>query len=280
MKFIGKYDYNEDIYQYFGNQNSQLLRALSGITFPDERYEVTRKNSYACSIEYVYSGEGVIQENTNIYKVSAGDFFILHPGTYHHYYTNPKNPWKKIFITLEGDTTFPMALLKLYKIDNITHFPNINTPINLEKIYDAVKSDSSDISLRLEQMVSHLIIELAHISKSPSSSILALEAKKFIDKRLYTRITVEEVSNEFHVSTSYFTRIFKKAIGISPVTYIQEAKLNIAKTMLSTTHIPIHIIAEKLAFSNAGHMTNKFTASVGMSPSEYREKHMPQSPEL
>lgn len=273
MKFQGKYDYNEDIYQYFGNQNSQFLRALSGITFPDERYDVIRKNSYACSIEYVYSGEGVIQENSNIYKISAGDFFILHPGTYHHYYTNPKKPWKKIFITLEGDTTFPMTLLKLYKIDNITHFPCINTPINLESIYEAVKSDSSDIALKLEKMVSHLIIELAHRSNFQVSNTLALEIKKFIDKRLYTRITIEEISKEFHISTSYFTRIFKKSIGVSPITYIQDAKLNIAKTMLSTTHIPIHIIAEKLAFSNAGHLTNKFTAVVGMSPSEYREKN-------
>ena len=57
-----------------------------------------------------------------------------------------------------------------------------------------------------------------------------------------------------------------------------------AKTLmlaLSNMYIPgKDIIAEKLAFSNAGHLTNKFTASVDMSPSKYREKHSKQQSEL
>ena len=125
-------------------------------------------------------------------------------------------------------------------------------------------------------MVSSLIIELAHLSKTTSASSLANEAKKFIDKKLYMRVTVEEVCKNFNVSTSYFTRIFKKSFGISPVAYIQKSKIEIAKTMLATTHTPIHIISEKLAFANHGHFASKFMAYVGMTPTEYREKNSEQ----
>lgn len=97
MEYKSQETFKEEIYQYVGSPDTLILHSLSGISHPDPTHKMRRKNSDLYSLEYIYEGEGVIQQNNQIYKVSAGDLFILHPGTYHYYYTNAIRPWKKIF---------------------------------------------------------------------------------------------------------------------------------------------------------------------------------------
>ena len=78
----------EEIYEYIGTSDTQIFRLISGVTYPGPDYDLERKHARSHTIEYIYEGEGVVQEDSHIYKVSAGDFFILHPNTFHHYYSS------------------------------------------------------------------------------------------------------------------------------------------------------------------------------------------------
>lgn len=274
MRFYGACSFDEEIYEYVAQNSMHLCGALSGITFPDPRYEIIRRLSPVYSIEYVYSGEGVIQEKDKIYKVSAGDFFILHPNCYHHYYANPKNPWKKIFLTLNDGNSFPTTLLKLYKIENITVFHTLNTPLNLEKIFRRLRSGDAVKASELETYVFELFAELAYHSNAAAKvSSTAEIAKNYIDKCLNTQITISKLSEYVGLSPSYLCRVFKNNYGLSPSAYIQNEKIDHAKVLLAQTSMSIKEISESFSFSDVSHFSHIFTKSVGMSPSKYREKH-------
>ena len=274
MKYKSEFGFDEDIYDYVGTVENQILYALSGISYPDSDYEIRRKNAICYSFEYVYSGNGTIQENDKMYNVSTGDFFILHPNCYHHYYANPKNPWKKIFIMIDGDITLPRTLLNQYSIADITVFPQINTPIMLEEIYELFKSDNTNISQKLEILLCSMIIKLAHMSKKNVSDFMSInKAKKFIDKKINTKIELDEVAQYANISVSFLCREFKKAFGATPHNYILNSKIELAKTMLTETSLPIHLISDRFTFTDIAHFSRAFTKIVGMSPSAFREQN-------
>ena len=262
----------EEIYAYNGNTKTQLLHSLSGITFPCPHYEVIRKHSMTYSIEYIYDGEGVIQEDDKIYKVSAGDFFILHPNCYHHYYTNPKKPWKKIFFTSDGDPTFIKTLLTLFKIDKIVLFKGLNSPVRLEEIFDLIKTNETDISHELEQLICLLITDLAYLSKLKNEQDNTFSrAKAFIDKRITTRIPVSEVASYIGLDNAYFSRAFKKEYGMTPSQYITTKKIELSEQLLSDTSLSINEIASQLSFTDTTHFIKTFRSLNNITPAEYRK---------
>ncbi len=278
MKFESEFGFDEDIYDYVGTIENQILYALSGITFPDPKYEICRKNALCYSFEYVYEGEGAIQENGKIHKVQAGDFFILHPNSYHHYYASPKNPWKKIFLMIDGDITLPKVLLDQYSISDMVLFPKINTPILLEEILELVKSSSSNITEKLEVLLCSMIIKLAHISKKNFSTYSSInKAKKFIDKKLNTKMNLKEIASYANISVPFLCREFKKTFGVSPHNYILNSKIELAKILLTETTLPIHLISDRFSFNDVAHFSNAFTKIVGVTPSAFREQNSNQS---
>lgn len=274
MDYKTRESFKEEIYQYIGTPYTPILHSLSGISFPDPTYEMKRKNSYLYSLEYVYEGEGTIQQNNEIYNVSAGDFFILHPGTYHHYYANKKKPWKKIFFTLDANPAFIDALMKLYDIENLVYLPKVYNPNRLEEIFELVKNDDGKIHRRLENIVFNMIAEISDAQKKLQyDSSKVSTAKKFIDKRITTKITISEISEYVNLDVSYFTRLFKKTYGMSPTAYILQKKIEESKYLLRETALSINDIANHYSFTDAAHYIRSFINATGISPTQYR-KHV------
>ena len=63
MEYKSRETFKEEIYQYIGSPDTLILHSLAGISYPDPTYEMYRKNSDLYSLEYVYEGEGAIQQN-------------------------------------------------------------------------------------------------------------------------------------------------------------------------------------------------------------------------
>lgn len=274
MKIHTNFSFREDIYSYTGTATSQILHAMIGISYPDTGYQIMRKNADNYSIEYVYQGSGTIYENNNTFQVNAGDFFILHPNTNHYYYAAPDNPWKKIWLVVNGDTHFISALLNLYKIRDKIYFPKINDPLELENIFQLLQKDTPETTNELEHRVFLLIQKLSHIKSSVNNenvSSTIMQAKAYIDEKIKTRITVEEISNLFFISPTYFSRAFKEAYGISPSQYILLGKINLAKVLLEKTPLTLQEISDQLSFFDAAHFSNSFKKIYGISPKEYRK---------
>ena len=274
MKVLSNYNVSEEIYKYVGTTDSTMLHALAGISEADPSYEIKRTNSDTYSIEYVYSGEGTIQENDSIFNVSEGDFFILHPNKYHHYYSNKKKPWRKIWLVINGDTHFPTNLLNAFGIAEKIYFPKVNSPLELENIFELLKSNTPDPTIKLERLIFSMIQSLGYSSSinSTKNHSLIPHIKDYIDKRINTKININEICKvEFSTSPEYFSRAFKKMYGMSPSQYILQQKLDLAKMLLDKTDLPVHEISDRLAFFDAAHFSRSFKQIYGMSPKTYRE---------
>lgn len=93
----------------------------------------------------------------------------------------------------------------------------------------------------------------------------------YINQKLYSKISIEEISDFFEVSPRRLHQIFKSELDISPKRYILKKKMEEGYKLLVQTSVPINKIAYSLCFCSPYHFTNEFKKTFGQSPSEVRK---------
>ena len=101
---------------------------------------------------------------------------------------------------------------------------------------------------------------------------IEVEMKDFLNTQIMTKFHIEDLCKHISKSESQTIRLFKKAYGITPYTYVLEKKIAMAKNLLSDTNLSIKQIASKLCFADEYYFSNIFKEKSGSTPTEYRKK--------
>lgn len=86
-------------------------------------------------------------------------------------------------------------------------------------------------------------------------------------------ITIKEISNYAGGDRTHFGKSFRKAYGMSPVQYLQQLKMNAAKTLLKETEHKLSEIAHSVGYPDLFTYSKAFKKYVGMPPNQYRHKN-------
>ena len=84
------------------------------------------------------------------------------------------------------------------------------------------------------------------------------------------RITLSELSMEFHCSTVTLTEAFRKAYGTTILRELYEIRLEHAKELLAKTDASVSEIALCCGFPDVGSFFKRFRKEVGMTPTQWR----------
>ena len=99
---------------------------------------------------------------------------------------------------------------------------------------------------------------------------LVRRAMQYLVEHISTIISVEEWATKVGVSRRVLERRFLTSLGRSPHTMIQHERVERAKSLLSTSDLPVAIIAERCGYQSNERLTVNFRASVGVPPAAYR----------
>lgn len=84
-------------------------------------------------------------------------------------------------------------------------------------------------------------------------------------------IVMAQLAEKFGMSTRTLNRRFKDAVGISPLDFLQEVRVNIAKDLLKTSNLSISEIVDKVGYQDVGFFTALFKKHLATTPMAYRE---------
>lgn len=102
--------------------------------------------------------------------------------------------------------------------------------------------------------------------------ILMQKVMNYIDSNYQNpNLSLVELSNEFNLSTSYFSTTFKQVFGMGFNEYLTSIRLNHVKTLLETSPLLNYEISEKVGYSSPQYMSIMFKRRFGMTPGEYRK---------
>jgi len=96
------------------------------------------------------------------------------------------------------------------------------------------------------------------------------QAVRFINDNYRTDIRLEAVAREAGMSSSYFSRIFRKVMGLSYQGYLNSRRIMKAKNLLRTSPRSITEIAVSLGFADATGFGRIFKKLTRRTPSAYR----------
>ena len=95
--------------------------------------------------------------------------------------------------------------------------------------------------------------------------------KRYIADNLNENLTVVKLADIVNMSSSHFSRIFKRQTGFSPYDYILISRLNRAKYLLQVTDMTVSAIAYEIGFNSESNFIYFFTENEGISPGKFRK---------
>jgi AraC family L-rhamnose operon transcriptional activator RhaR len=85
--------------------------------------------------------------------------------------------------------------------------------------------------------------------------------------------TIEEMADFAELSAPHLQKLFKVQMGMPPIAYLRELRLEKARELLETTFCRVKQIGLEIGMPNDSHFTRDFKKKYGSTPSEYRKRH-------
>ncbi|MDE6389345.1 MAG: AraC family transcriptional regulator [Lachnospiraceae bacterium] len=147
-----------------------------------------------------------------------------------------------------------------------------------------VPADSSAVTNDLTSQLyikSSLLYILATLSKhrlfAPTEQNLdkRVESIKtaltYIKDNYQEKIYIADLAGEVNLNEQYFCRLFKKAIGLTPMEYINEYRIKQTRRLLEETNLSVTDICLECGFHNLGNFLREFRRHTGTTPLQYRK---------
>ncbi|WP_291101565.1 MULTISPECIES: AraC family transcriptional regulator [unclassified Flavobacterium] len=244
----------------------------------------TKEEASQYILMYCVEGEGWFETNNQIQKVLANQVFILPKAETHSYGSKSKKPWTIYWIHFDGEKAgffaegFDKPLLILPKKDS-----RIEDRFKLfEEIFSTLKKGYSKNNLDFS--VTSLFYFLGslkyvgafhacnNLNQNLQQSDIVEDAIHFMRENVRKRIALKEIAHYVGFSPSYFSGLFQRKTGYSPLNYFIHLKIQEACHQLDFSDMKINQISMLVGFDDPLYFSRIFTKTMGSSPSEYRKK--------
>lgn len=110
------------------------------------------------------------------------------------------------------------------------------------------------------------------IAQAASEPPMIARARAFIAERLDEELSLRQVAQAVHVSTTYFCKLFKAALGINFTDYVARLRIERVKRLLLNPNARVSETAYAAGFQSLSQFNRVFRRIVGESPSVYRDR--------
>ncbi len=264
----------EDIYSFLpdNKKDMEFFIDLAGISYCDETYRISRRNSPIYVFEYILEGRGTVNCDGKTFTAVKGDTYILKKNSNHEYYSHKENPWIKIWFNAKGPLI--EALLSLYSLGNISHIKGVDLSPYFYRILNKAKDPLDNGSFTKEaSLIFFEMILFLHENLNSDVMIESEEAsllKAYLDKHSKEQISLDTLAGLIYRSPSQTIRIFKQAFGVTPYQYLMKQRLDLAKLLLLNTNKSIKEISLDLNFHDEHYFSNYFKNKFSISPQKFR----------
>lgn len=213
--------------------------------------------------------------SSKICAVGTGSSFLAQAGilndrpatTHWHYFSQmekryPQVKWKRQHMITQSGNIFcagsvnSVADLAVYFIQE---FFNIAISKKVEQQFSPEVRQSYQQKLFSDQQ------------NSLHQDELIIQAQNTISQRLFQAINFEQLAHSLDISPRTMQRRFKRAIGLSPLQYQQQLRMEHAKTLLSDSNESIEGIALLLGYGDSSQFARIFKKHHQQSPQEFRQ---------
>jgi len=99
------------------------------------------------------------------------------------------------------------------------------------------------------------------------------QLQKQLSENLEHHWTVQKMAEVVKLSSPHFQKLFKDEVGISPIAWIREKRLEKARELIQTKFWQMKQIGIAVGMPNDSHLSRDFKKKYGVTPTEYRKQY-------
>lgn len=139
------------------------------------------------------------------------------------------------------------------------------------KMYWGVGLDEDIIKSSIAALVSagNKLAQSENIKEGREERIV--EIMRYVQSH-YKDVTLEELSDQFHLSTPYLSKYIKEHTGSTFQETVKKARMKKARSMLRETNQTVESIAADVGYETVEHFNRLFKKTYGMTPVQFRRQ--------
>ncbi len=95
---------------------------------------------------------------------------------------------------------------------------------------------------------------------------------RYIEGHYGERLRLEELAATLYLSPDHFGKLFRATVGLTPIEYINNVRVDAAMRLLASTDAPISEISASAGFANTNYFHKVFHDLVGIGPASLRKR--------
>jgi transcriptional regulator GlxA family with amidase domain len=117
-------------------------------------------------------------------------------------------------------------------------------------------------------------LQFSHKDEAACVGRLALhEAQRWIVANPAEDLSIANLASRTGLSSRHFARLFRQEVGVTPATWVKEARVAAARHLLESEKAVPKQVAARCGFANADTLRRAFVRLVGVTPAEYRKRY-------
>jgi len=223
-------------------------------------------------LQYIFEGEGYFTINNTTYHIKEGDLFYLPKNTLVSYYPDKTNPYRYYWVGFDGPSVKELlSIAGISKQTPVKRLSNDNLTQTLKELGLGLYNNNfaglisaygnlyKFFSLILQQSEKGLL----PLQDSTTSHVV--KAISYIKNNFGSDINVTDIAKHVGLKRSYFSTLFSKHTGVSPIDYLMRYRIDRARIMLSSG-MSVTDTAMNCGFNSISNFSVQFKKITGISP--------------
>lgn len=254
------------------------------VCVPGHAFGPARRSHYL--FHYIIQGSGsltAINESGSqaFYDIKSGEGFLIFPGQTTTYVADLNDPWEYIWIEFDGSHV--KASLDHIGFSPTSPIYRMADPAARDEMLGAMRrilehrNDSPLYLVGCTYLFFDAFLRSAESHRIPQTTRLhgfyIDSALSFIEKNYQSDVSIEDIARYIGLNRSYFGKVFKEGMGVSPQQFLIGYRMEKACELLKLSSLSIGEVGRSVGYPNQLHFSRAFRNTYGTSPRTWRQQH-------
>ncbi|MFB5192442.1 AraC family transcriptional regulator [Alicyclobacillus fastidiosus] len=270
--------------EFIADAYFKLLHSEIATSYPPHWHEFFE-------IHLFVGGQGTHIMNGEVFPISKGTFFLVHPSDVHQIVSTSEEPldlYNFVFCReFLCDEIYNLALCGSQRFMALVQSKDF---VEIKREFELIEREALSPSFGSRQVIRGAAERiLIYLRRSCQSKMDATSTRTFthyqsiqralvyIHENFRENISLERVAQHVQLSPNYFSACFRENVGIQFQKYVQTLRLRFAKSLLSMSDLAITDIVYDSGFNTLTHFERVFRNHYGVSPREFRKDRLPKT---
>lgn len=223
-------------------------------------------------------GRGWVRIAGRQHEVQPGHLIWVNCHHAHAYGANPADPWELDWLRAEGRALDKIAQMLQVRTGPVLDGIDCARAVEcFERVFARMQGtrpgDAAFCDAALAELIALVFDARPSLLDATAPELPPAVAKALEQMRLYYHrpTRVADLADLAGMSESHFSRMFKAAMGTSPIDWLRRERINQAKRRLVESEDAIKEVAQQVGYSDQFFFSKDFKKMTSLTPTQFRQ---------